>query len=163
LPWTATLFVVAPIAGALVNRLGERPLVVTGLLLQGIGLGWIAMIATPELPFLTLVAPMIVAGAGVSMAMPAVQNAVIGAATQGDIGKASGAFNVARFLGGVFGIAIAATAFAAGGSYATPLAFNAGFAGALAVTATLSLVGAAAALFLPGRRALVLRQVQQEA
>ena len=30
LPWTATLFVVAPIAGALVNRIGERPLVVAG-------------------------------------------------------------------------------------------------------------------------------------
>src|SRR5205823_6406370 len=31
LPWTAVLFVVAPIAGALVNRIGERPLVVGGL------------------------------------------------------------------------------------------------------------------------------------
>ena len=30
LPWTATLFVFAPIAGRLVNRLGERPLVVVG-------------------------------------------------------------------------------------------------------------------------------------
>ncbi|HWN79716.1 MAG TPA: hypothetical protein VNN81_17925 [Bradyrhizobium sp.] len=46
LPWTATLFVTAPIAGAVVNKAGERPLVVIGLLMQAIGLGWIAMIAS---------------------------------------------------------------------------------------------------------------------
>ena len=38
LPWTATLFVVEPIAGTPVNRIGERPLIVGGLLLQAIGL-----------------------------------------------------------------------------------------------------------------------------
>ena len=51
LPWTATLFVFAPIAGALVNRIGERPLVVGGLLLQAIGLAWIALIAAPDLAY----------------------------------------------------------------------------------------------------------------
>ena len=39
LPWTATLFVTAPIAGNVVNRIGERPLVVMGLSMQAIGLG----------------------------------------------------------------------------------------------------------------------------
>ena len=79
LPWTATLFVVAPIAGNLVNRLGERPLVVAGLGLQAVGMAWIALIATPDLAYVSLVAPLILAGAGVSMAMPAAQNAVLGA------------------------------------------------------------------------------------
>src|SRR6266403_3844695 len=37
LPWTATLFATAPIAGALVNWIGERPLVVMGLLMQASG------------------------------------------------------------------------------------------------------------------------------
>src|SRR6266702_3047911 len=36
-PWTVTLFVVAPIAGAWVNRVGERPLMVGGLLMQAAG------------------------------------------------------------------------------------------------------------------------------
>ena len=79
LPWTATLFVVAPIAGALVNRIGERPLIVCGLLLQAVGMAWIALIAAPDLAYAKLVAPLIVAGAGVSMAMPASQNAVLNA------------------------------------------------------------------------------------
>jgi len=39
LPWTSTLFLTAPIAGAAVQRFGERPLVVTGLLMQAAGLG----------------------------------------------------------------------------------------------------------------------------
>ena len=77
LPWTATLFVVAPIAGALVNRIGERRLVVVGLLLQAVGMAWIGLSAAPDLAYAKLVAPLIVAGAGVSMAMPAAQNAVL--------------------------------------------------------------------------------------
>jgi hypothetical protein len=134
--------------------------VVLGLLLQGIGMGWIAMIATPQLPFMALVAPLIIAGAGVSMAMPAVQNAVLGAVGQAELGKASGAFEMAQFLGGVFGIAIAATVFSATGSYATPIAFTNGFLGAVGVTTTLSLLGGLAALFLPGRPASVLRPAE---
>ena len=61
LPWTATLFVTAPIAGAVVNRFGERPLVVTGLLMQAIGLGWIAVIVSPAVHLLR---PGRAAGAG---------------------------------------------------------------------------------------------------
>ena len=49
-PWTATLLVVAPIAGALVDRIGERPLMVGGLLLQAVGMAWIALIAEPGQP-----------------------------------------------------------------------------------------------------------------
>ena len=107
LPWTATLFVFAPIGGALVNRVGERPLIVAGLLLQAIGFAWIALIAAPELAYVRLVAPLILAGAGVSMAMPAAQNAVLSAVAPAEIGKASGIFNMLRYLGGAFGIAIA--------------------------------------------------------
>ena len=51
LPWTATLFVTAPIAGAVVNKVGERPLVVIGLLMQAIGLGWIAIDAAPGVAY----------------------------------------------------------------------------------------------------------------
>ena len=45
LPWMATLFIVAPVAGSLAGRIGERPLIVTGLTLQAAGMGWIALIA----------------------------------------------------------------------------------------------------------------------
>jgi EmrB/QacA subfamily drug resistance transporter len=148
LPWTATLFVVAPLSGRLINRLGERPLVVVGLTLQAMGMAWIALIAAPDLGYGQLVAPLVVAGAGVSMAMPAAQNAVIGAVVRAEIGKASGIFNMVRFLGGVSGVAIAVAVFAATGGMAAPQAFSAGFVAALGVAAGLSLLGAAAGLWL---------------
>ncbi|HEX6482300.1 MAG TPA: DHA2 family efflux MFS transporter permease subunit [Ktedonobacteraceae bacterium] len=160
LPGTATLFVVAPIAGALVNRIGERPLIVGGLLVQAVGMAWIGLIAGPGLAYSRLVVPLIVAGIGVSMAIPAAQNSVISAVTAHEIGKASGTFNMLRQLGGVFGIAILAAVFAGGGSFASAQAFSNGFAPAMGVSAALSLLGAIAGLVLPGRRAMASMQTR---
>jgi EmrB/QacA subfamily drug resistance transporter len=150
-PWTGTLFVVAPIAGALADRLGERPLLVGGLALQGAGMGWIALIAGPALAYGQLIAPLVVAGIGASMAIPAAASAVVGAVAPHEVGKAAGANTMLRELGGVVGIAILAAVFAGAGSYASPLAFSEGFAAAIAVSALLSLAGAIAGLGLPGR------------
>ena len=151
LPWTATLFVVAPIAGALVNKIGERPLIVVGLLLQAAGMAWIARIAAPDLVYAALAVPLIVAGAGVSMAMPAAQNAVLSSVAGPEIGKASGTFNMLRFLGGAFGIAILGAVFARTGSFGSPNAFSAGFASAVSVSAAFSLLGAVAGMWQPAR------------
>ncbi|MEH2471936.1 EmrB/QacA subfamily drug resistance transporter [Nitrobacteraceae bacterium AZCC 2161] len=153
LPWTATLFVFAPLGGRLVNRLGERTLVVGGLLLQAMGMGWIALVATPDAAYASLVAPMIVAGAGVSLAMPAAQNAVINAVAVSEIGKASGAFNMFRFLGGAFGIAALVAVFDRAGNLDTPQAFSSGFGAAVSIAAVLSAMGAFAGLALPARHA----------
>ena len=78
MPWTGTFLVVGPIAGALADRIGERPLMVGGLLTQAVGTIWIALIAGPSLAYTELVVPMIVAGVGISMAIPAAQNSVLG-------------------------------------------------------------------------------------
>jgi MFS family permease len=151
LPWTATLFLVAPFAGRLVNRLGERPLIVLGLLLQAVGFVWLRTIAAPEVPFVSLIVPFVVAGSGVSMAMPAAQNAVLSAVSRGEIGKASGTYNTVRFLGGTFGIALSATVFAASGGFGSPQSFTAGFVTAIGVSALLSFVGALAGACVPAR------------
>ncbi|HZD37557.1 MAG TPA: DHA2 family efflux MFS transporter permease subunit [Actinomycetes bacterium] len=151
-PWTGTLFVVAPIAGALVNRVGERTLIAGGLLLQAAAFGWVALIADPGVAYPALVAPLVLAGCGISMAMPAVQHAVIGSVPRGAIGKASGAFNTLRQLGGTFGIATLAAVFAGTGGYASPQAFSDGFVPAVGVAAGLALAAAVTGLWTPGRR-----------
>jgi EmrB/QacA subfamily drug resistance transporter len=156
LPWTATLFVVAPLAGGLVNRIGERPLVVCGLTLQAAGMAWIGLIATPDLAYGKLIIPLILAGSGVSMAMPAAQNAAMSAVAKAEIGKASGIFNMFRFLGGVSGIAILVAVFAETGSFGSPQAFSAGFVPGIGVSAVLSLAAAIAGMGLPGRSKLQL-------
>jgi EmrB/QacA subfamily drug resistance transporter len=162
LPWTATLFVIAPLGGALVNRVGERVLTAGGLLLQAIGMAWIGLIAAPGLPYVEIIAPMLVAGCGVSLAIPAMQNAVINAVRAGDIGKASGAFSMFRQLGGAFGVAILAAVFAATGSLGSPQAFSSGFVSALSVAAALSLLGAIAGLVLPGRRVKAMEPAESQ-
>jgi EmrB/QacA subfamily drug resistance transporter len=154
LPWTATLFVTAPVAGALVNRFGERSLVATGLLMQTIGLGWIATIAAPGIGYSALVAPLVLAGTGVSMAMPAAQNAILSSVAVTEMGKASGIFNMARFLGGMFGIAVMVAAFSANGAAHSVAGFGRGFTSAITVAAALSLLGAFAGLALPARHRL---------
>jgi EmrB/QacA subfamily drug resistance transporter len=152
IPWTATFLTVAPLAGALADRIGERPLMAGGLALQAVGMGWLALVADPGLSYGTFVVPAIVAGVGVSMAIPAAQNSVVGSVALESIGKAAGANSMMRELGGVFGIAIAVAVFAGAGGYASSAVFLDGFAPAIAVSAGLSLAGAAAGLMLPGRR-----------
>ncbi len=149
LPWTMTLFFVAPAAGALVDRFGERPFMVLGLLLQGIGMGWIALIASTDVAYSSLIAPMIIMGCGVSMSFPAAQNSVVGAVPPEAVGKASGINSAMRQLGGVFGIAILVAVFAGAGGYASASDFTDGFVPALWVSAALSLTGAAVGLGLP--------------
>jgi EmrB/QacA subfamily drug resistance transporter len=151
LPWTGTLFFVAPVAGALVDRYGERPFLVTGPLLQAAGLAWIALVADPGVAYAELIPGLMVAGVGASMAFPAAQNAVVGAVPPHAIGKASGTNMTLRELGGVFGIALAVAVFAGAGSYASPESFTDGFVPAMVLAAGLSVAGAVAGSVLPAR------------
>jgi EmrB/QacA subfamily drug resistance transporter len=153
LPWGVTPFLIAPRAGVLADRIGERPLIVTGLLLQTAGMAWIAVIARPGLAYPAMIAPMLISGCGFAMAVPAVTKSVVSSVAPGDIGKASGTFSTMRQLGGAFGVAALVTVFAAAGSYASAQAFSDGFAPAIGVAAGLSLAGVAAGLALPSRRA----------
>ena len=68
--------------------------------------------------------------------------------------SASGAFNMMRQLGGVFGIAILVAVFSGDGGYASPQLFSDGFTAAIGAAAALSLLGAMASLGLPGSQAL---------
>jgi EmrB/QacA subfamily drug resistance transporter len=152
LPWTVTLFAVAPISGLLVNRCGERTLVVGGVLLQAVALAWIGLIAKPGLTYPALIVPLLVAGFG-SAAIPTSQNVVISSVPPSEIGKASGTFNMLRQLGAAFGVAILAAVFSGAGSFHSPESFSNGFVPAMVASAGLSLVGAVVGLALPGRRA----------
>jgi len=151
LPWTGTLFIVAPIAGSLTNRIGERTLVTLGLTMQAIGFAWVAAIASPHMTYWHTIAPMVIAGAGISMAIPSAQNVVMSAVAPTDLGKASGTYMTMRQLGGVFGLAIAVAVFRGAGSYLSPSAFSDGFVPALTVSAGLSVGGALLAALLPRR------------
>jgi EmrB/QacA subfamily drug resistance transporter len=152
LPWTAMPVVVTPIAGALSDRIGGRPLLVAGLALQAIGLGWLAAITTPTVPYLALVPAFIVSGIGMSLFFAPVANVVLGSVRRDQEGIASGANNAIRELGGVFGIAVLGAVFSARGSYATGASFVAGLSPAVWVGGAAVLAAAGAALALPRLR-----------
>ena len=151
-PGWAALAVIAPFAGTLIRRFGERVLIAGGLTVFAGALIWIALIARTGLPYADMVLPLVLAGSGVSVAIPPTQSVVMTAVAPADIGKASGTFNMLRQLGGVFGIAVCAAVFAAHGSYASPATFIAGFGPAMGTCAGLALTGAIAGLAIPRRR-----------
>jgi EmrB/QacA subfamily drug resistance transporter len=152
LPGWGALVVIAPFAGALIRRFGERTLIAGGLTVFAGALAWMALIARTGLPYADLVAPLLLAGSGISVAIPPTQSVVMTAVAPADIPKASGTFNMLRQLGGVFGVAICAAVFAAHGSYASPVTFTRGFGPAMGACAGLALAGAVAGLVIPARR-----------
>jgi MFS family permease len=151
LPWTAAPSVVSPIAGALADRIGNRPFMVVGLAMQAIGLGWIAAIATSNLSYAELGPALGVAGIGIGMVFPTVANAVLGSVPLAEAGVASGTNSTVRQLGGVLGVAVLAAVFARPGVYSSPQLFVEGFSPALWVGVGLTVIGALAAALSPGR------------
>jgi MFS family permease len=151
LPWTATPLVIAPLAGALSDRIGTRPVLAAGMFLQGVGLAWFAVVATADAGYGRLVAPFLVAGVGISMALPTSATAALGAVPPTELGKASGANNTLQRFGGAFGIAVASAVFSAQGRLGSVAGFVAGYRPAVAAAAALSLAGTVTALAV-GRR-----------
>jgi EmrB/QacA subfamily drug resistance transporter len=149
LPWTAMPMIVAPIAGALSDRIGGRPLMAGGLALQAIGLGWLAAVSTPTVAYTELVIPFILSGAGMAMFFAPVANVVLSSVRPEEEGQASGANNAIREVGGVFGVAVLATVFSQYGGYESPQTFVDGLSPAIWVGAIVVGVGAVISLAIP--------------
>ena len=151
LVWMAMPVLVAPPAGALAGRLGNRPVLLAGLALQAGGIGWLAAVAGPGVSYAALIGPLIVAGVGISLCFPVVANAVTDAVPFEEIGMATGANKAVTELGSVFGVAVLGAVFAGSGSYSSPGAFMAGFRPAMVASALLAATGLIGAALVPGK------------
>jgi EmrB/QacA subfamily drug resistance transporter len=152
LPWTGAPMVIAPIAGTLADRFGNRPFMLVGLALQAAGLGWVAAIAEAGMSYTWLGVALGVAGVGISLCFPTVANAVVSSVPPSEMGIASGTNSSLREIGGVFGIAILAGVFSHPGVYTSPDIFTDNFKHAVWLGAAFSAIGIVAAAALPGRR-----------
>jgi EmrB/QacA subfamily drug resistance transporter len=146
LPWTASPMVIAPIAGTLADRYGNRRFMIAGLAAQAIGYGWVAAIAATGMSGFMLCVALTVAGVGTSLCFPTVANAVMGSVPPSEAGVASGTNSAIREIGGVFGVAVLAAVFTSRGGYSSPHVFIEGFRPALWAGAGFSALGIVAAL-----------------
>ena len=149
LPWTLMPMFVAPVAGALSDRIGGRPLMALGLALQSIALGWLALISAVDVPYSRLVLPFALAGTGMALVFAPVANVVLSSVRPEEQGKASGANNAIREVGGALGVAVLAAVFSSAGSYRTGQTFVNGLVPAVWTGAGVLAVGALLALLVP--------------
>jgi EmrB/QacA subfamily drug resistance transporter len=155
LPWTMTPLLVAPVAGKLVDRVGARALATPGLVMQAVGFLWLLHEAHTHASYAAFVAPFVLAGVGISMALPAPSAAGLNAAPPALLGRAAGILNTVQQIGQAAGVAVVTVVFEAHGSLATPGATLSGYEPALATAAGISVLGALAALGIRRVRATV--------
>jgi EmrB/QacA subfamily drug resistance transporter len=153
LPFFGTPMIVSPLAGALSDRVGRRPIMLAGLALQAAGYVWVAGRSSMGTSWVELVGALLVAGVGISMALPTVPTAVLSAVAPEEMGKASGVNYMAQRFGTVFALAIASAVFSAHGHLGRPGAVTAGFGPALWACVCFALLAAASGIAMrPSRR-----------
>jgi EmrB/QacA subfamily drug resistance transporter len=158
LPWTGMPMLLAPLVGILAQRWGGKPLVVVGLVLQAIGLFWLALILTPTTSYTQMVPAFIVAGLGMTMFFVPIASLVLGSVNKELEGVASGTNAAFRELGGVFGIAILGAVFSSRGGYLSAQDYVNGLRPAIFVGAGVVVLGFIAALLVPRRRPLAIQE-----
>jgi EmrB/QacA subfamily drug resistance transporter len=153
LPFFATPMIVSPLAGALSDRIGRRPIMVTGLALQALGFIWVASHSSLATSWIELDVALLIAGIGISMALPTVPTAVLSAVAPEELGKASGINFMAQRFGTVFAIAIASAVFSANGHLGSAANVTAGFRPAMWACAAFAVLAALTAIGISPRRA----------
>ena len=119
LVWTGATMIVAPLSGYFSERFGARLFMAAGLALQAIALGWLALETSVDMSYASMIVPFVLGGAGMALVFAPSANAVLASVRSDQAGKASGATNAIRELGGVLGIAVLATVFTAVGTTRT--------------------------------------------
>lgn len=152
LPFFATPMIISPLAGALSDRIGRWPIMVSGLSLQALGFIWVASHGSLATGWVELDVALLIAGIGVSMALPTVPTAVLSAVAPDQMGKASGVNFMAQRFGTVFAIAIASSVFSARGHLGSPASVGAGFTPAMWACTGFAVLAAVSALGIRPRR-----------
>ena len=112
LPVSAVIVVVAQIVSRLVSKVGPRWLIVGGMALSCVGLGWFATL-TPTSTYLgTLLPAMVVMAAGLAMVFVPITLTAVANVAPTDSGIASAMLNVSQQIGGTLGLSILITVFA---------------------------------------------------
>jgi MFS family permease len=141
--------VVAPLAGALSDRIGVKIPCSVGLLVMVMGLGWLSRLG-PEPGAVQVAAAFGVAGVGSALFDPVGIRAIMESVPRSLVGTASASVPAARQLAGAGGGALGGAIFAVqGAAYGGGVAVVAGFSSAVMVAALMALLGMGACLLRP--------------
>lgn len=151
-PWTMAPMIVAPLAGFVAPRVGTRALIVAGLLFQGAGLTWLALVMSADTSYLTMLPAFIAAGIGMGLVFAPSSTAVLANIRDADTAKASGTNSTLREIGVALGIAVLTAVFTGAGGELTPTGYVDAAVPAVAVGAAVILATAVVAFFLPAGR-----------
>jgi EmrB/QacA subfamily drug resistance transporter len=119
-PWTLAPMFVAPLAGIFASRIGTRILMVTGLILQGTALLWIALVMSETTAYASLVVPFIMAGVGMGLVFAPSATALLATLGVVDHAKASGVNSTVREIGIALGTAVMTAVFVSAGGELQP-------------------------------------------
>lgn len=152
LPWTAAPMVVAPLAGLLAPRVGLRPLLATGLVLQTASLVWFAVLTESNAAYSSFVPALLMAGVGMGLTFAPMATAVLDGLPESDFAIASSANSTVREFGVALGIALLTAVFLANDGMLSPTGYDGAIGPALLTGAAAVGVAAIASVFAPGRQ-----------
>jgi EmrB/QacA subfamily drug resistance transporter len=109
LPQAVTMMIVAPASARLVERLGTKRVVSSGLVLMMIGVGLLSFIA-PETPYVVVISFLVVMSIGMGMTMAPATESVMGSLPREKAGVGSAINDTTRQVGGALGVAIIGSA-----------------------------------------------------
>jgi EmrB/QacA subfamily drug resistance transporter len=104
LPSTVVVIFAGPIAGRLADRIGPRPLMVTGMLIVSASLLWQSRVEV-DTSYGFLLPAFVLMGLGMGLVMSPMSMAAMNAVDRSKAGVASGTLAMFRMVGGTFGVA----------------------------------------------------------
>jgi DHA2 family multidrug resistance protein len=107
-PGGAATLITMPIAGALMNRMDPRWIIVVGCALNAYAMYLMATL-TLEASYWHIMMPRFIQGLGIGFTFVPMSTVALGAVPMRELGHASGLFNFIRTVGGSIGIAAVAT------------------------------------------------------
>ena len=109
LPMVATIMVASAVASQLVNRIGARPLMITGAILGTGGMIWLSRITEHSTYAGGLLGPMMLTAFGMGLLFVPISLVALTKVAENDTGVASSLLNVGQQVGGALGLAVLGT------------------------------------------------------
>ena len=144
LPLALTIGASAGLASNLATKIGARPVLTAGLLVQAAGLYWFSHVSAGGGYLADVLFPSLVVALGMGLAFVPLTILAMSGVSESDSGLASGVMATSQQIGQAVGLAILTSVAAT--TVHTPAALTAGFQDAFLVAGAMALVGAVIAL-----------------